>query len=542
MPNIATMAVQPIAEASAGKTPVNGNATAGSVKSDFRRILAVAKAASSASPQTLTESAKSESPQVLAGAKATGTQAAQAPAETAKSDFRPLPALATANASDALPALAKASAGDALPALAKASASDALPAFAKASASDTLPALAKATVSDTLPVLAKANVSDPLPEMTKVIAGKAAEASADHAPEVAAGTQAASALADQTAVADQKVKTAIAEAAKTAVATQNTPATLAAALPQTEPADSKTAKTGKKEPAHKAEAGNEIAGPNNPQAALAAALPATAPPPAAAPPPTATIGVAAAGHLGVQAHSGAVQRPTATSQESNKLAAIAAQSSQSSQASGPPGTFGAGAQTLPQNAGAANNVTPNHKIASPHQPVQASQITAQLANAMPASVAKTGAPHVLHVSLTPETLGKITVKIEQTRSGDAQVTITATQPETLAAMKKDTEHLNQILTNAGLPEANRQIEFRVAPVEAAPSSASLGDAGAGAGSLMQGNSGRQQAPQDGTGFAYNFAKGDSASPLTSASLTSPVRATGRASNHASASGNLNMIA
>ncbi len=170
--------------------------------------------------------------------------------------------------------------------------------------------------------------------------------------------------------------------------------------------------------------------------------------------------------------------------------------------------------------------------AAAHVAAKTSGIARQLAGAVPANAFKGGATRALHVSLTPQTLGNIQLKLEHRGSGAVRVTITASQPETLVSIKKDVSHLNEILTNAGLPEAGRQVEFRVAPVAGAQS-AGLGNAGNAA---AQDNAGGQPAPRHGTGLADPAASHVAEPSFNATSLAA------RTLFHRSGSGNVDVIA
>jgi flagellar hook-length control protein FliK len=152
-----------------------------------------------------------------------------------------------------------------------------------------------------------------------------------------------------------------------------------------------------------------------------------------------------------------------------------------------------------------------------HGPAKSADITRQIAAALPRGAWTHPGNPMLHISLTPETLGTITVKIAQHASGATTVTLTASQPETLAALKQDARHLDQVLTNAGIPEQDRQVNFQTLPVAATQSSPGLGNAGgqpAGgqppdgqtAGLLAGGQfgpgNGHAQQQQAGTAFAH----------------------------------------
>jgi hypothetical protein len=171
------------------------------------------------------------------------------------------------------------------------------------------------------------------------------------------------------------------------------------------------------------------------------------------------------------------------------------------------------------------------KTATPQPSTKISDITAQLAKALPEPAPKTAGSATLHVALKPETLGTITVKIQNNPSGEANVTITASQPETLETLKKDATSLSQILTNAGVPEAGRLIDFRAESVAAPLAGASLGNDSAS----MQGNAG-QQSSQNGTGFA-------SSSPNAASDIApSPIPGSARLAIRTGSSGGVNVIA
>ncbi len=112
-----------------------------------------------------------------------------------------------------------------------------------------------------------------------------------------------------------------------------------------------------------------------------------------------------------------------------------------------------------------------------HGPAKSAGLTRQIAAALPRSGWTNPGNSPLHISLTPATLGTITIKIAQHASGATTVTLTASQPETLAALKQDARHLDQVLTNAGIPEQDRQVDFQTMPVAATQSSPGLGNAG-----------------------------------------------------------------
>jgi hypothetical protein len=134
------------------------------------------------------------------------------------------------------------------------------------------------------------------------------------------------------------------------------------------------------------------------------------------------------------------------------------------------------------------------------EPAKASHVTTQVANAFAHAAIKNASTILpLHISLAPEHLGNITIKIEHHISGNSTVTITASQPETLETLKHDVPILEHILTNAGLPEANRQIDFQPMPVTATQLNIGFRSSTENQG---QGHSSEQNARHAGTEFAY----------------------------------------
>lgn len=274
-----------------------------------------------------------------------------------------------------------------------------------------------------------------------------------------------------------------------------------------------------------------------PQATKPAATQPAMPQPAAprlAPQPAAAT--AATAHMPARTNPHGTTQTVKPAAQSDETAKQPDAMPQSGQAAVPAQTLPAASQNPPQTASIPATATAvTHPAASPPTSAKTSDITAQLANALPAGTAKADTGSTLHVSLKPETLGTITVKIAHSAKGDANVTITASQPETLETLKRNVDNLNQILTNAGVPEASRQLDFRSSPVQAAEPGAALGYS---ANSSMQNNSGFQQAPQHGTGFASSSSK--NATPATM-SFDTAASAVAAVPQNASV-GSVNMIA
>jgi hypothetical protein len=239
-------------------------------------------------------------------------------------------------------------------------------------------------------------------------------------------------------------------------------------------------------------------------ALAAAACHTPSPYPAAAPSMTATPDTAIAepamtGPASQPAHSVAERHPSgATKEQQTTQSALLAEAfsktvNQPIQAS--PATF-----SLPTPA---HDVTPADPPRSLHgEPAgdansKTTDITAQLADALTSRSTDAISPLSLHVSLTPQTLGTITLKVSPDKNGDISVILTASQPTTLEILKRDVSRLNDILTNAGISDGNRQIDFQAASVAAPIAASQLGSTG---GSL-QGGTGGQHEPRHGTGIA-----------------------------------------
>lgn len=193
----------------------------------------------------------------------------------------------------------------------------------------------------------------------------------------------------------------------------------------------------------------------------------------------------------------------------------------------------AASPTASQTGSTTTNAVPN-PTAPAHPQANSHGIASQLANALPPDMAKTGSPAMLHIALKPETLGAVALKIQHNASRNTNVTITASQPETLETLKKDVTTLNQILTNAGIPESGRQIDFRSAPVAPPQSGAAIGNPG---NSAMQSGSNGQPPPQNGTAFANSSFKASSTNPA-SPPMPASASSQGTAGHH----GGVDMIA
>ncbi|WP_174502762.1 flagellar hook-length control protein FliK [Acidiphilium sp. C61] len=189
-------------------------------------------------------------------------------------------------------------------------------------------------------------------------------------------------------------------------------------------------------------------------AALATAKSGHADPASAKPSSTATgntasapVATGTAGQSGATASPGVVASPL--------LAASAATSAPAGSANG---------------AGAATSANPASA---------SSQISAALVNVskLDGSHASAGAASGtrLTIALAPPAIGTVTLQIDRHADGSSSVTIGASHPDTLLDLRNDHSTLDQVLTQAGLPAANRSISFNL--IEPRPGAASQPQAG-----------------------------------------------------------------
>ncbi len=102
----------------------------------------------------------------------------------------------------------------------------------------------------------------------------------------------------------------------------------------------------------------------------------------------------------------------------------------------------------------------------------------------------------LELSLQPEALGRVQIRIDRAADGSAAVTVQVERPETLAALHRDSSQLQAALDRAGFSHA-RSVEMTLAPppepARPAATPAAPQDAAAGASSGGQGSAGEQDA-------------------------------------------------
>jgi len=82
------------------------------------------------------------------------------------------------------------------------------------------------------------------------------------------------------------------------------------------------------------------------------------------------------------------------------------------------------------------------------------------------STAQPGAPQHLTIRLDPADLGRVQLRIERTPGGPARVDVVIERPETLLLLLRDQPQLHRALELAGVPAADRTLQFHLAPPSA----------------------------------------------------------------------------
>lgn len=82
------------------------------------------------------------------------------------------------------------------------------------------------------------------------------------------------------------------------------------------------------------------------------------------------------------------------------------------------------------------------------------------------SAAQPGAPQHLTIRLDPMDLGRVEVRIERIPGGPARVDLVVERPDTLLLLLRDEPQLHRALDLAGIPTAERTLQFHLAPPNA----------------------------------------------------------------------------
>jgi flagellar hook-length control protein FliK len=80
-----------------------------------------------------------------------------------------------------------------------------------------------------------------------------------------------------------------------------------------------------------------------------------------------------------------------------------------------------------------------------------------------ASAAQPGAAQHLTIRLDPAELGRVQVHIERAPGGAARVELVVERPDTLLLLLRDQPQLHRALDLAGVPIADRTLQFHLAP-------------------------------------------------------------------------------
>ena len=197
--------------------------------------------------------------------------------------------------------------------------------------------------------------------------------------------------------------------------------------------------------------------------AAAAAQPAAQPtPPASAPPARATPSSSA----GVTAvHTGPGQPITAKVEDqlATDLLGIATEAGPAPAVTLPPVlTATPSATAAPHHANVPHAVASRPLIAGEPPASVASQVGPALAS-FAASAAHSGGPQNMVIRLDPMELGRVQVRIECSPDGSARVDLVVERPDTLLLLLRDQPHLHRALDLAGVPSADRTLQFHLTP-------------------------------------------------------------------------------
>ena len=134
----------------------------------------------------------------------------------------------------------------------------------------------------------------------------------------------------------------------------------------------------------------------------------------------------------------------------------------------------------------------------------ASQVGPALAS-FAASAAHPGAPQNMVIRLDPTELGRVQVRIERSPDGSARVDLVVERPDTLLLLLRDQPHLHRALDLAGVPSADRTLQFHLtAPGAATPSAMTpQSNAEHGPGQQRPGQHRSNRPPHSGTVFSLD---------------------------------------
>ncbi len=115
-----------------------------------------------------------------------------------------------------------------------------------------------------------------------------------------------------------------------------------------------------------------------------------------------------------------------------------------------------------QAATPSDTARPVATARSPASVTNSATPAAQIADRVTVSSTGSGDSRHLVIRLDPIELGQVKVTIETPKDGPATVRLVVERPETLLLLLRDQSHLNHALTQAGLPEQNREVTIALA--------------------------------------------------------------------------------
>lgn len=123
------------------------------------------------------------------------------------------------------------------------------------------------------------------------------------------------------------------------------------------------------------------------------------------------------------------------------------------------------ASTAPHHASILPGIASRPSIAGEPPVSVASQVGPALAS-FAASAAHPGGPQNLVIRLDPTDLGRVQVRIERSPDGTARVDLVVERPDTLLLLLRDQPQLHRALDLAGVPSADRTLQFHLTPPSA----------------------------------------------------------------------------